>query len=168
MLWEVFAARVRDAQLLTGIDGEYAHSGEMMQAIFLGVFWKKDVSHWRSLEGHAEKVHALFQALPPSWIALDNYLRFLYHIGEQSLPEALIGIAERQQQGNPQHLLRKKNTTYMLEVMLQKYVYGRPLELKSRRDLREAVLSLLDLLVESGSSAAFRMRDDFVTPISLA
>jgi len=28
------------------------------------------------------------------------------------------------------------------------------------------VLSLLDILVEHGSSAAFRMRDDFVTPVA--
>jgi hypothetical protein len=31
-------------------------------------------------------------------------------------------------------------------------------------DLGEAVLFLLDVLVERGSSAAFRMRDDFVSP----
>jgi hypothetical protein len=167
MLWEQFAARVRTAGWLARIDEAHAHGGEMMRAIFLGVHWNDGVTHWRSLEGYAEKVHALFQALPPSWMALDNYLRFLYHVGEQSLPEALVGIAERLQQGNPQQLLRNKNTIYMLEVILQKYVYGRPLELKSRRDLRNAILSLLDLLVESGSSAAFRMRDDFVTPISL-
>jgi Phage integrase, N-terminal SAM-like domain len=32
--------------------------------------------------------------------------------------------------------------------------------------VRKAVLFLLDTLVENGSSAAFRMRDDFVTPAS--
>jgi hypothetical protein len=36
-----------------------------------------------------------------------------------------------------------------------------------RSNLREAVLFLLDLLVENGSSATFRMRDDFVTPVSI-
>ena len=41
------------------------------------------------------------------------------------------------------------------------------MELKRQRELREAILSLLDLLVENGSSAAFRLRDDFVTPVSL-
>jgi hypothetical protein len=49
-------------------------------------------------------------------------------------------------------------------MLLQRHVYGRPLELKQNRTLREAVLFLLDVLVEEGSSAAFRMRDDFVTP----
>jgi hypothetical protein len=97
---------------------------------------------------------------------LDDYLRFLYHIGEQSLPRSFIPIAKRLQQGDPAQMLRKGNTVYLLEVLLQRYVYGKPLELKSQSDLRDAVLLLLDMLVEQGSSAAFRMRDDFVTPMS--
>lgn len=40
----------------------------------------------------------------------------------------------------------------------------RPLELKRDSGLREAILYTLDVLVERGSSAAFKMRDDFVTP----
>jgi hypothetical protein len=52
----------------------------------------------------------------------------------------------------------------MLEVLLQRHVYARPLELKRDPALREAILYVLDVLVESGSSASFRMRDDFVTP----
>jgi hypothetical protein len=65
-------------------------------------------------------------------------------------------------------MLKKTDTVFMLEVLLQRYVYGRPLELKRERPIRDAVLSLLDNLVENGSSAAFRMRDDFVTPASTA
>jgi len=53
---------------------------------------------------------------------------------------------------------------FMLESLLQRYVYGRPLELKTDASVRAAVLDVLDMLVENGSSAAFRMRDDFVTP----
>ena len=52
----------------------------------------------------------------------------------------------------------------MLEVLLQTHVYGRPVELQQDQALPDAVLLLLDILVESGSSAAFPMRDDFVTP----
>jgi hypothetical protein len=44
-------------------------------------------------------------------------------------------------------------------------VYGNPHQLKSDPRMRAAVLHLLDELVESGSSAAYRTRDDFVTPI---
>jgi hypothetical protein len=36
--------------------------------------------------------------------------------------------------------------------------------LKKDARIREAVLFILDSFVESGSSAAFRMQNDFVTP----
>jgi hypothetical protein len=62
-------------------------------------------------------------------------------------------------------MLSKGNTVFMLEALLRRHVYSRPLELKSNSNLRDAVLLLLDTLVEVGSSAAYRMRDDFVTPI---
>lgn len=167
LIWRLFADRVRRARWLRGIDAEHPTGDEMMSALFLGTWWKDGVRHWRSLEGNAAHVHVLFEALPASAIVLDDYVRFLYHIGEQSLPEAFIRIGMRLQQGDPRQMLRKGNTVFLLEVLLQRYVYGRPLELKRQTDLREAVLFLLDLLVESGSSAAFRMRDDFVTPVEV-
>jgi hypothetical protein len=63
-------------------------------------------------------------------------------------------------------MLGGTDTVFVLEVLLQRYVYGRPLELKQERRIRESVLFLLDALVDRGSSAAFRMRDDFVTPVA--
>ncbi|RPI54159.1 MAG: hypothetical protein EHM56_06520 [Chloroflexi bacterium] len=167
-LWEQFAAGVQRATWFAQIDDEYSSGSEMISAIFLVTWWKEKVRHWRSLEGHAWHVHTLFEGLPASSIVLDNYLRFLYHIGEQSLPEAFIRVAQHLQEGDPKQMLKKSNTVFLLEVLLQRQVYGKPLELKRQSDLREAVLFLLDLLVENDSSAAFRMRDDFVTPVSIA
>lgn len=165
-LWKLFANKVRRASWLAEIDREYARGSETIPAIFLCTWWKEDVRHWRSLEGHERHVHALFEDLPASPRVLDAYVRFLYHIGDQSLPEAFARIADRLHAGDPGQMLREGDTIFMLEVLLQRYVYGRPAELKRQARLREAVLFLLDVLVESGSSAAFRMRDDFVTPVS--
>jgi hypothetical protein len=95
---------------------------------------------------------------------LDSYVRFLYHIGERSLPAAFVRLSASLKRGRASEMLRNSNTVFMLEVLLQRYVYGRPLVLKRDPAMREAVLFILDLLVEGGSSAAFRMRDDFVTP----
>lgn len=165
-LWRLFADRVRRAQWLTRIDEEYSTGNELVSVIFLGLHWKEDIRHWPSLEGHAHHVHALFDDLPPTSVVLDDYVRFLHAIGEQSLPEAFVRIAKRLQVGDPQKMLRKTDTVFLLEVLLQRHVYGKPFELKSDPTVRDAVLLLLDLLVENGSSAAFRMRDDFVTPVS--
>lgn len=165
-IWQLFADSIQRANWLAQLDREYSIGNKMISAIFLGSWWKEEVHHWKSLEGHAHHVDNLFNDLPPSSTVMDNYVRFLYDIGEQSLPEAFVYIANHLHIGDPQQILRKTNTVFMLEVLLQRHVYGRPLELKREHKLRDAVLFLLDLLVEQGSSAAFRMRDDFVTPIS--
>jgi hypothetical protein len=168
LLWRLFADSVRGAWWLSGLDDEHPQGEELLSAVFLGTWWKDEVRHWRSLEGHEENIHSLFTDLPACAAVLGHYVRFLYHVGERSLPEAFIRVSRRLMAGDAGRMLREGNTVYMLEVLLQRNVYGRPLELKRRRDLREAVLALLDLLVEQGSSAAFRMRDDFVTPLPSA
>jgi hypothetical protein len=163
-LWNLFAERVKRATWLAHLDREHPHGSEVLSTIFLTAWWKDNVRHWRSLEGYAHNVDALFDALPPVWIVLDSYVRFLCHIGERSMPAAFVRIANALRRGNPADMLRESNTVFMLEVLLQRHVYARPLELKRDPALREAILYVLDALVESGSSAAFRMRDDFVTP----
>jgi hypothetical protein len=163
-LWELFADGVKRAKWVARLDDDHPIGSEMLSAVFLGSWWKDNVRHWTSLEGYAHHVHALFEALPPSSIVLDDYVRLLYHIGEQSLPEAFVRVANSLKRGKAQAMLQKTNTVFLLEVLLQRHVYGRPLQLKRDRAIREAVLFLLDTLVENGSPAAFRMRDDFVTP----
>jgi hypothetical protein len=165
-VWELFAERIRRAPWLHRLDDRYGTGQEVIAAILLAPGWKENARHWTSLEGHVHRLHALFESLPPSATALNDYLRFLYHVGEQSLPAAFVRVAQRLRVGNAQDMLKKGDTIFMLEVLLQRYVYGRPLELKRDTAIREAVLDLLDALVEGGSSAAFRMRDDFVTPAS--
>ena len=166
VLWELFAEKVAAASWLQHIDNEHQSGSEMMSGIFLGKWWKKEVSHWRSLEGYADRVHSLFERLPASSTIYEDYVSFLYYIGEQSLPAAFVRLANKLKSTDPNKLLTGRNTIYLLEILLQRHVYVRPRELKLRTDLRTAVLHLLDVLVENGSSAAFRMRDDFVTPLS--
>jgi hypothetical protein len=163
-LWGLFADAVKRARWVARLDDEHPSGSELLSAVFLTSFWKDDVRSWRFLDGYADRVHGLFEALPATSIVLDDYSRFLYHIGEHSLPDAFVRIAGALRRGDPPKMLEKSNTPFMLESLLRRYVYGRPLELKRDARLRDAVLFILDCLVENGSSAAFRMRDDFVTP----
>ncbi len=163
-LWELFAAKIKRARWLQWLDRKDPTGAKLLAAIFMTQNWKDNVRDWKSLEGHAHQVEALFESLPRMAVVLDDYLRFLYHIGAKSLPQAFTGIAVALQQGHAPQMLALSNTVFLLEVLLQRHVYGRPLELKQNRAVRDAVLYLLDELVECGSSAAFRMRDDFVTP----
>ncbi len=165
-IWKLFADRTVAASWIDGIDHRHSSGAEMIHALFLGTRWKETTKHWRSLEGYVQNIHNLFENLAPASSVMDAYVCFLYHVGEQSLSEAFIQIRQKAIEGDPRRLLGNGNTRYRLEVLLQRYVYSKPLLLKEKAVLREAVLRLLDALIDLGSSAAFRMRDDFVTPIS--
>lgn len=97
---------------------------------------------------------------------LDAYCRFLYTLGGQSLPRSFVIVANRLQVGDAHQMLSKDNTVFYLETLLRRFIYSEPLRLKSNAEVRSAVLTILNQLVDSGSSAAYRMRDDFVTPIA--
>jgi hypothetical protein len=163
-LWELFATAVKRASWLKWLDREHPTGDKLLSALFMTRGWKDTARHWKTLEGEAHRVDALLEALPRTAIVLDDYLRFLYHIGGNSLPQAFTRIAGALKQCDAAKMLALSNTVFLLEVLLQRHVYGRPLELKRDRAVRDAILYLLDVLVEQGSSAAFRMRDDFVTP----
>jgi hypothetical protein len=135
-LWGLFAEAVKGAKWVKHLGSEHPTGSSLLSAIFLTSFWEDHVRHWRFLGGYAHLVHRLFEALPPTSIVLDDYTRFLYHIGERSLPDAFVRIADALRRGDPQTMLEKSNTPFMLEVLLRRYVYGRPLELK--RDARLA------------------------------
>jgi hypothetical protein len=165
-LWKLFATRTKTASWIRNIDREHSSGGEMIHALFLGTQWKETTRHWRSLEGHVYLIEDLFESLGPSSTVMDAYVRLLYHVGEQSLPQAFTRIWNKASEGDPRSPLGNSSTRYRMEVLLQRYVYSKPLLLKGKSALREAVLMLLDTLIDLGSSAAFRMRDDFVTPIS--
>ena len=111
-VWNLFAERIRRTPWIARVGDRYSTGDELISAIFLGSWWKDDVRHWQPLEGNAHHVHRLFQNLPPSSTVLDDYLRFLYHVGERSLPEAFVYVAERLRAGNAQAMLTKTNTVF--------------------------------------------------------
>jgi hypothetical protein len=169
-VWQEFADRIKAANWLLYVDSEYAGGSELMATIFLTRYWKKNIRHWKGLSegsgsGNAHNVHQLFKDLPATSILFECYCSFLFQIGESCLPSAFKIIAEKLSSGNSLELLRRPNTLFHLEALIRRYVYGRPIELKSDRDTREAVMLLLDSLIEAGSSSSYRMRDDFVTPL---
>ena len=133
--------------------------------ILLSVPWRAEVRHWNRLEGHEGDVGVLVERLPPAPPIVEAYARYLDGIGRGSLPAAFSSVADILRKGEASRLLGSQNTVLHLESQLVRHVYGGPSRLKSDPTLRSAVLYVLDQLVEAGSSAAFSMRDDFVTPL---
>jgi hypothetical protein len=164
-LWQLVADATKHATWVARLTSDRHRDGtELLAAVFLTQHWKADARHWSALEGNDHFIHDLFEAMPASAVVLDDYGSFLYHVGGQSLPRAFVLLAKALQRGDPEKMLMQSNTVYVLEVLLQRHVYGRPFALKQDPAIRDAALVILDCLVDVGSSAAFRMRDDFVTP----
>ena len=168
-IWQAFADRISNAAWVKDLDGDYGigmHGRKLLRIVLFGIQWKDDTRYWNRLQGQEHRVEDFIQEIPPSSAALQSYCRFLYHIGEESLPESFTVAVKQMKDGSTSQILNDSNTTYLLESLLRRYVYGEPLRLKSNPGARKAVLYILNELVEAGSSAAYQMRDDFVTPIS--
>lgn len=163
-LWQGFADAICEAPWIDRLELNYGYGRELVSAIFLGGGWKENIRHWRRLEGHGHHIDALASRFRGSATALEAYCRFLHDIGETSLPRAFVIVADSLAAGESVEMLSDQNTVFLLEALLRRYVYAEPYRLKSDPDIRSAVLVTLDHLVEAGSSAAYRMRDDFVTP----
>lgn len=164
-LWDEFASGIKKAAWLPRLDSEYSSCDEIVRAIFLGLSWKRGVRHWETHIGYEDRVVSLFEALPASATVLNQMAVYLYYIGDMTLPNAFVPLSAKIKKAPA--TLSDHITIFYLEQVLQRHVYGAPQSLKSNPALREAVISILDELVEKGSSAAFKMRDDFVTPMKL-
>lgn len=167
-LWQAIADRVADSPWVQHLASRHSVGTELIRNLFLGLSWKDEIRSWHSIEGYSDRIDSLYERLPPCATVLHAYLYYLYHIGELSLPHAFRILAHSLQQGDAKAMLADSNVRFYLESLLQRYVYSNPAKLKSLPQLRDAVLHLLDQMIEAGSSVAYRMRDDFITPTPIS
>ena len=111
----------------------------LIRNILLNLPWRDDIRHWRGLDGHEGEVSALVATLPATPPILEAYLRYLYGIGERSLPKAFTVVETILKNAKqPIALLDSSNTVFYLEMLLQRYVYAESERLKADQncDLR--------------------------------
>ncbi|MES1950258.1 hypothetical protein S4A8_05343 [Salinisphaera sp. S4-8] len=167
-IWQAFAEAITTAPWVDLLDSSYSSYKEIVGSVFLRSFWKADIRHWRRLKNQGHRVDDLAKQFPGSAAVFDAYCQFLHDIGERSLPNGFVILADSLLSDTLATILSDGNTAYLLETLLRRNVYSEPYRLKSDPKVRRSVLVLLDRLVDAGSSAAYRMRDDFVTPLSVA
>ncbi len=136
--------------------------GKIAQAVFLDLYWKETTKSWRSLSGYESNVTDAFRALRPCEEGTDAFATFLATIGSGLMPEVLPLLAEKLSQ--PGSVLSPR-TLGRFETMLAGLIYAGSARIRQEPLLRDATLRVLDILIDAGSSKAYRMRDDFVTPL---
>jgi hypothetical protein len=162
-IWQSFADAFRSSDLSSRVDEKHSDAAQLLSYLFLNCDWKASVADWTPLQGNAYRISDLFKNLPVNQCALSAYCRFLSKIGEQSLPDALIDIVPKLGTGQIPSALSEDSVFY-LESILKRLVYGGNHAVRANPNLKSATLAILDALVAFGSSPAFKLRDDLLTP----
>jgi hypothetical protein len=157
-LWKAFAKEfeAREATL------DYS-SADLLRSLFFNVKWNQGVREWASLKGHEDDVGSLFRRLEPSEVLIETFAEFLRTIGHGLLPDALGDVADKLADS----VYLTERAVLRLELILSSLVYGGSVPIRREERLRSSVLKILDAMIDGGSSAAYRMRDDFLTPLTV-
>lgn len=162
-IWQTTIDRFQASDLPTSLATEHAEAGELLKKLFLNTHWVDETYNWEPLHRNAHRIQKFFESLPPSHIVLSAYAHFLYTVGTVTLPQPLVAIATKLE-GHKPSLLLSSEIILPLERILSRLVYSSPTNILACEAVHTAVLFLLDKLVEQGSSAAYKLRDDFITP----
>jgi hypothetical protein len=165
-LWQAYADRAQKARWAGSLSDRYPRGIPLINALFLDVPWNKGVRSWQRMTGNEVRLDRLFEGLPATAPVLVAYVRCLSQIGENSLPGAFVALAAKIRDAGRRVLLLTSEAQFYLESLLRRWVLSQPGRLKENTSLRDSVLFILDELVQAGSSVAYRLRDDFVTPAS--
>ncbi|MDX9735539.1 MAG: hypothetical protein RBU36_15515 [Thermoanaerobaculia bacterium] len=158
-LWHAFAEAYARAE-----DRLKYERKDLLRYLFLNVSWKPGVREWEPLRGHEGDVGALFRRLTGSAELIEAFAGFLRSIGTALVPSALADIAEKLAVGNAEVQLTDR-AVLRLEPIVSRLIYGGSIPIRRDDRLRTATLTILDRMIDGGSSSAYRMRDDFLTPL---
>ena len=163
-LWQRFAEDFVAYVDVAKVDEEGSSQAKMLRELFLGGNWNEQ-RDWRPLHGEFRRISDLFVRLPPMEQGFECYAYYLAKIGTPTLPDSLIGLATKLTQSS--RAVRLNNVaTFYLEEIFTRLIYGGNSRIRTERPLRDATLKILDGLVDAGSSAAYKFRDDFLTPVA--
>lgn len=160
-LWRAFAAEYEKVERRGG----YADEG-MLRYLFFNISWKPGVREWEPLKGHEHEVGALFERLEASDALFDVFAGFLLTVGSALVPDALATLAERLLRGASEARLTAR-AIERLDAILSRLIYGGSVPVRRDERLRAGTLALLEAMIDGGSSSAYRMRDDFLTPLAI-
>lgn len=163
MLWKTVADAACE-QASQGEGQDAARFSRLLSALFLDISWKPETQEWRALTGNGSRALDLFQRLPSDAATLRSFSVITARFRSEFVPRALPSIAEKLSRLT-ERLFLSDTTMNALETVLGALIFSGASDVRRHPELRGATLSLLDMLVDAGSSAAFKMRDDFLTPL---
>ena len=163
-VWQAFADSIIRSSWRSKIHSSHSTGMELVNSMLFEQYSRVGPKRLDHLVGNEYRINEFVANLPAASPVLASLTSYLFYVGRSSLPGAFSKVSKCLTSGNPMEMLGDETTVFQLELLLQPYVYGKPESLKADPILRGDVLLLLNRLVDAGSPAAFKMRDDFVTP----
>ena len=163
-VWQAFADSIIHSSWRSKIHSSHSIGMKLVNSMLFEQYSRVGPKRLDHLVGNEYRINEFASNLPAASPVLAGFAGYLFSVGRSSLPGAFSEVAKCLSSGNPTGMLDDENTVFQLELLLQPYVYGKPESLKADPILRQDVLLILNRLVDAGSPAAFKMRDDFVTP----
>jgi hypothetical protein len=167
-VWAAFADAVRKATWQKALDSEHSDGHGAVSRSFLNIRWNAGTRRWSRLGDRFTDVDAHFLNSPQSTYTLGCYIQYLYQIGEASLPNAFALITEKFGDQLGAAVAADGNIKFHLDALVSRVLYENLSDIRRTQRLRGSMMAILDALVLSGSSIAFQLRDDFVTPTANA
>lgn len=161
-VWKLYADAFQQSDVGSDLN-EQNDKIEFLRRLLLNVNWNADTRVWRSLSGRGQLLTAFFEQIPTSFHANSAFVALISRFNSEFFPSAIPLLA-----GKIRGLEVPMSQLAMakLEASLGNLVYSGSLEIRRNNVLRAATLSVLDTLIEAGSAVAFRIRDDFLTPLN--
>jgi hypothetical protein len=142
-------------------DDDNSHIRILLDALFLNISWKAETHEWNSFTGQGDRLINFFRQLPASANVLFSFSKLAARFQHEFLPKALPVLTEKLA-ALPSRAFLASATVESLESIMEPLIFSGASEIRQRPELRAATLNLLNMLVDAGSSAAFKMRDDFL------
>lgn len=133
--------------------------------LFEKVFWKKEVKEWRTLNDNKNFIILACSKVGHFPAAFSALTKLFSSIGQVFLPEGFVWLSDAITRGVKEELLKDSNCVYYLEVILRNNIYVNERLIRSDMLLKNAIMLLLDALVDRGSSIAFQLREKIISPL---
>jgi hypothetical protein len=165
-IWKLFADAFLQHNLGSQLE-DHNENLDFIRALFLNIEWNADTQAWRSLTGYGHHLRDLFQGLPPSFWAVSTFAPVINRFSSELLLSSIPLLADKLQEASD-NILFGRFALSQLESAIGDLVYAGTVEIRRNANLRDKTMLILDAMVEAGSSAAFKIRDDFLTPLESA
>lgn len=169
-LWDV-ATKICYRQSSIVSHGRWSHSNHekllrtllFQSALFQSVPWIPDAHDFAMLRKRPHFISDSIRAIGTSALGFECVVNLLEGVGRGvGVPGALIELQRALDGHTTENPLENEMILWKVETMMRVAIHEHATTIKGNGPLRAAVLTLLDKMVDAGSSVAFQLRDYFI------